>query len=315
MNFGIIFKELYEEATHSSAQLDGGVYSLAMLAALNCGLVNMVPKIADRARMQGVQLTEASYTTLIQALGEHGSIDEAVNCLEVMVDEGLRPNVITYAAAMAACRDRPETVLSLLTRMKAEKIEPNTVVLTTAINSLARAGGAYSDHAAAILRHMEKNGPEPNIYTYNTITRAYAEAGRLDEALGVLRDIKNRNLAPDRYTFTTLLIACGRMNQSDKVKDVMGIMEEAGVQPDVIVYGAAIDAHRRANNSLLAVECLQDMYRHHLEPNAAHFNLVLRTLKAEGFADKMFKMVMALTAKDDSKVCYMFLKVALQLFR
>ena len=273
-----------------------------MLAALNCGLVSMVPKIADRARMQGVQLTEASYTTLIQALGEHGNVDDAVKSLDVMVDEGLQPNVITYAAAMAACRDRPETVLSLLTRMKAENIEPNTVVLTTAINSLARAGGKYSDHAAGILSHMEKHGPEPNIYTYNTITRAYAEAGRLDEAVGVLRDIKNRNLAPDRYTFTTLLIACGRMNQSDKVNVVMSIMEEAGVEPDAIIYGAAIDAHRRANNSLLAVECLQDMYRHQLEPNAAHFNLVLRTLKAEGFVDKMFKMVMALTAKDDSKV-------------
>ena len=252
--------------------------------------------------MQGVQLTEASYTTLIQALGEHGNVDDAVKSLDVMVEEGLQPNVITYAAAMAACRDRPETVLSLLSRMRNEKIEPNTVVLTTAINSLARAGGRYSDHAAGILQHMEKYGPEPNIYTYNTITRAYAEAGRLDDAVGVLRDIKNRNLAPDRYTFTTLLIACGRMNQSDKVDVVMNIMEEAGVEPDAIIYGAAIDAHRRANNSLLAVECLQDMYRHQLEPNAAHFNLVLRTLKAEGFVDKMFKMVMALTAKDDSKV-------------
>ena len=27
---------------------------------------------------------------------------------------------------------------------------------------------------------MEANGPEPNIYTYNTVTRAFAEAGRLE---------------------------------------------------------------------------------------------------------------------------------------
>lgn len=34
--------ELYEEAIHSSAKLDGGIYSLAMLSALNCGMVSMV---------------------------------------------------------------------------------------------------------------------------------------------------------------------------------------------------------------------------------------------------------------------------------
>ncbi len=46
--------------------MDGGVYSLAMLSALNCGLYQEVPRIADRARREGVSLTEASYTILIQ---------------------------------------------------------------------------------------------------------------------------------------------------------------------------------------------------------------------------------------------------------
>lgn len=79
---------LYDEATQSNAkvsiyclnlihcynrlayillfQLDGGVYSLAMLAALSCGLPAQVPRIADKAREQKIQLTMASYTILIQ---------------------------------------------------------------------------------------------------------------------------------------------------------------------------------------------------------------------------------------------------------
>ena len=51
---------LYEEALLSTAQMDGGVYSLAMLSALNCGLYQQVPRIADRARKEGISLTEAS---------------------------------------------------------------------------------------------------------------------------------------------------------------------------------------------------------------------------------------------------------------
>ena len=56
---------------------------------------------------------------------------------------------------------------------------PNTVVLTTAINSLAKEGTGYTDTAYEMLLKMEREGPEPNIYTYNTVTRAFAEAGRL----------------------------------------------------------------------------------------------------------------------------------------
>lgn len=134
-----------------------------------------------------------------------------------MVQEGLKPNVISYAAAMAACHQRPGVVLGLLDRMESEQIKPNTVVLTTAINALAKEGGAYTDTAYQIMLKMERDGPEPNIYTYNTVTRAFAEEGRLDEALDILRSIKNRQLLPDRFTFTTLLMACGRTNSSAQV--------------------------------------------------------------------------------------------------
>ena len=62
-----------------------------------------------------------------------------------MRSDNLRPNVYTYASAMAACKDQPEEVLSLFQQMtQKDTIAPNTVVMTTAINALARAGGNYT---------------------------------------------------------------------------------------------------------------------------------------------------------------------------
>ena len=109
--------------------------------------------------------------------------------------------------------------------------------------------------------------------------------------MAVLTSIKRRGLEPDYYTFTTLLMACGRTGDSEQVSDVMTLMKQYGMIPDEIAFGAAIDAHRRAGNSVKALECLQDMYRNKLEPSASHYNLVIRTLKAEGYVEKMFKMV------------------------
>lgn len=80
------------------------------------------------------------------------------------------------------------------------------------------------DVAYKMLIGMEKDGPEPNIYTYNTVTRAFAESGRLEEALQILSSIRLRGLSPDRFTFTTLLIACGRTDSSDEVHPDINIL-------------------------------------------------------------------------------------------
>ena len=44
-------------------------------------------------------------------------------------------------------------------------------------------GISYADKAFELLKEMETNGPEPNVYTYNNICRAFAEQGRLQVPL------------------------------------------------------------------------------------------------------------------------------------
>lgn len=301
--------ELYEDAILSGTKLDGGVYSLAMLAALNSGMSGMVPRIADKARGAKVPLTEAAYTILMQAFGEVGAADRALACIDTMMEEGLKPNAISYSAAITACRSFPDKVLTLLNRIKEARrlglLVPNTVLMTAAIDALARGGGSYSDMAVALLRDMEVNGPEPNIFTYNTIIRTFANGGRLQEALSVLSSIRSHGLMPDRYTFTTLLLACGHSDENNcgaQVTEVMAKMRAAGVLPDEIAYGAAIDAYRRGGSPLQAIECLHDMHKSNLVPSVAHYNLVLRALKAHNMTEMMFKMVMSLSAKEDTRV-------------
>lgn len=78
-------------------------------------------------------------------------VDQSLNCLDIMRQEGLRPNVITYAAVMTACKDRPSVVLDLLDQMNSQGIATNTVLLTSAINSLARGGNNYTGMYDAML--------------------------------------------------------------------------------------------------------------------------------------------------------------------
>lgn len=350
--------DLYHEARQSKAQLDGGIFSLAMLAAYQAPQFSIVPQIAETARSMGVNLTLPSYTTLIQAFVELGETEKALQCLDQMRQENLQPNTFTFAAVIAACRQYPDKVLELLKQVDDEKVEVNTVLLTTAINTLAYATTSgdiiinrdYTDECDAILRRMEKFGPEPNIYTYNTMVRAFAEAGRLNEAMGVLNRLKKRKIAPDMFTFTTLLIACARVvngstssasshvnyvnhhssastssssqqqaaayydpkNVSQQVNDILKLMWQYGIPPDLIAFGAALNAHRQANNSVEALETLQLMLKVKINPQPVHYNLVVRTLRAEGKTDRLYKMAIAISSKKDVRLNYNFFEIVLE---
>ena len=86
--------------------------------------------------------------TNYKALGEAGYTERAAKCLDDMEEDGLSPNVISYSAAISACRDAPEKVLELLARMRGEggrvRVDPNIVALTSAMGALGRAGGKYT---------------------------------------------------------------------------------------------------------------------------------------------------------------------------
>ena len=92
-----------------------------------------------------------------QAFGQIGLAEEASKCLDAMELEGLRPNVISYSAAISACRSKPDIVLRILERMTDRdgkhggSVKSNTVLLTSAMDSLARAGGKYSGQDMIII--------------------------------------------------------------------------------------------------------------------------------------------------------------------
>lgn len=118
--------------------------------------------------------------SFFQAYYEMGGIDQALSLLDTMQSQGVDLNEYSYSAIIAACRSRPATVIELLNKMKQEGITPNEVVLTAAIDALAMSDSpAHLTYAYEIYREMEEKGPQPNLFTYNSLVRLFAQAGKL----------------------------------------------------------------------------------------------------------------------------------------
>ena len=137
---------LFEEVLCSSCEVDGAIYAAAMNAAYESAQYSMVHKIALQSKRTKITLTESAYTVLIQALGQLGGYyyQEIVSTLEDMRKEGLKPNVITYTAAITACKNFPHMVKAIYQDMIKDEIVPNIISYTAILDSYARAGGSFA---------------------------------------------------------------------------------------------------------------------------------------------------------------------------
>jgi hypothetical protein len=67
-----------------------------------------------------------------------------------MHSAGLNANAITYTAVLSACQAQPALVGTVLERMQHERVVPNTIMLTAAINVLSRGDEACRGAAVPV---------------------------------------------------------------------------------------------------------------------------------------------------------------------
>ncbi|CAM9939827.1 unnamed protein product [Scytosiphon promiscuus] len=135
----------------------------------------------DVAGKTAADLDVYCWSSAVDACGRAGKWREAVSLVEEMQTEevGISPNVITYNAAITACRK-----------------------------------GKQCDRAVALLRDMPRRGVSPNVASYSSAIAALGDAGRWQDAVSLFREIPDVGLAPDMMSFTATISACAGISRS-----------------------------------------------------------------------------------------------------
>lgn len=98
------------------------------------------------------------------------------------------------------------------------------------------------EKADRVLERMRIAGIEPNIVTYGTLIKGYAEKGELDLMVKKYEEMTSREIKANQTIFTTMLQAFGRYDSLDRAKDWFQEMVATGLEPD-----------KRAQNTLLSL--------------------------------------------------------------
>eukprot|EP00747_Dinoflagellata_sp_TGD_P122231 gnl/TRDRNA2_/TRDRNA2_173576_c1_seq18.p2 gnl/TRDRNA2_/TRDRNA2_173576_c1~~gnl/TRDRNA2_/TRDRNA2_173576_c1_seq18.p2 ORF type:complete len:121 (-),score=35.12 gnl/TRDRNA2_/TRDRNA2_173576_c1_seq18:568-930(-) len=108
-----------------------------------------------------------------------------------MEHAGLKPNVVTYSAAISACEkgQQPEKALELLHQMQERKLVPDVVAYSAAISSCER--GTKPEKALELVREMQHRQLVPEVITYSAAIGACQE---WRHALDLMTEMKQQAL-------------------------------------------------------------------------------------------------------------------------
>ena len=93
--------------------------------------------------------------------------EQALQLLREMQRQSVKPDVISYNAAISACEKgaQPEQAVQLLRAMQQQSVEPDVIRCSASISACEKR--ARPEQALRLLREMERQSVEPHVISYN----------------------------------------------------------------------------------------------------------------------------------------------------
>jgi pentatricopeptide repeat protein len=159
--------------------------------------------------------------------------------------------------------------------MKEDGIKPDVYTYNSMIKAFSR---DLVKVEKLYLKMIEKR-IDPNVVIYNTMIDVYAKNGKLEKAIKVFASMKKDGIIPTVVTYNSMIDAYSKSGQIDNAIEVFASMKKDGVKPDDSSFSALLDCYAKSGKHLDDIMyILKKMKGSSVVPNIRIWNNIL-----EGF--------------------------------
>ncbi|KAH7282204.1 hypothetical protein KP509_35G018800 [Ceratopteris richardii] len=196
------------------------------------GLLSEARKILSDLPSRGC----VSWTSLIAGYAEHGPAQEAINCFDEMLKEGVSPDAVTFACSLKACGnlraiEKGRYIHKLLLRKGFGK---NIVVGNALIGMYAKCGALKE--AEDVFDQLSLQ----DCVSWTTLISGYAEYGCSDRAIHFFEQMCMQGVAPNTVTLSCALKACADMEDLAKGRSIHSQSTCSGLDGDLLISSSLI---------------------------------------------------------------------------
>ena len=212
----------------------------------------------------------------------------ATACANAAKEKGLAESRDGLMEPDEALLGPKEKALSLLCAMKADgsKIKPNVITYNAAIRACAEAFDM--DQAFALFEDLKKQGLEPSVVTYGSLMTACERVGNLEAASKVMRTMREEDghVKPNEVIFGAAISCCRKAGEGDRAYVLLRKMIKEGLSPNTATFNTALMAQFEGKADLQAAvaiyKLMQPKYSPRAQPNRQTFNIFVRGLADNG---------------------------------
>eukprot|EP00933_Yihiella_yeosuensis_P069671 TRINITY_DN7644_c1_g1_i1.p1 TRINITY_DN7644_c1_g1~~TRINITY_DN7644_c1_g1_i1.p1 ORF type:complete len:495 (-),score=109.83 TRINITY_DN7644_c1_g1_i1:176-1660(-) len=207
-------------------------------------LFRLALRVYDLLQADGLETSAVTYSCLVRFAAEVGDYRQAVEYFD-RLSALTTPSIRAYMTILGVHSKRQDwnSTSATVKEMQARGIQLDTLTLNVALST-----GVVADQVVAIeemLRHAEKQKPfVPDVVSYNTLTKIYAQRAMGGEARSVLERMQEYGVKPNSITYNTVMDAEVRSGKTLEAWEHFQQLRTAGFTPDkftcsILVKGVA----------------------------------------------------------------------------
>jgi len=250
-----------DDLSLASGRLDAFTRNRALAACTAEGAMDLAEVIA-RSDVFPDALDAVAYNTLMKGHARCDARRHLTRCFELRAEmqaAGLSPSEVTFGILLDASVGAREVDLarSVFEDLRNSGMALNTVHCTTFIKGLV--ADDRLEEAAGLLHEMQRClNARPDIITYSTLVRAYAERGDISEALQVVEQMLQQGVRPDEILFNSVAMGCcARTMEPRQVCRVLDELVSNGLQPSAATFSIILKALARSEAWDVSLELLE----------------------------------------------------------
>mmetsp|Transcript_123270 Transcript_123270/g.348323 ORF Transcript_123270/g.348323 Transcript_123270/m.348323 type:complete len:630 (+) Transcript_123270:209-2098(+) len=205
-----------------------------------------------------------TYNTLLKDFARRGQHDRCMELREEMRARDVTPSDITFGILLDACLTAKDfkSAQDVCKDLASSGMRLNAVHCTSYVKGLVSAGRI--DEAAGMLKEMEQSPKaQPDVITYSTLVKAYAEIGDFRAGLALLKRMVSRGTKPDEIIFNHIISSCTVPKCSPTTPEVLFTFEaliEQGMRPTTTTVSILLKALALSQGHTEALEVLEKFH-------------------------------------------------------
>ncbi|XP_020086784.1 putative pentatricopeptide repeat-containing protein At5g43820 [Ananas comosus] len=146
-----------------------------------------------------------TYNELIGGWARIGRVDKAESCWTMMIDDGLKPDSVTFCRLIEALgrAGRNDEAVDVFEKMEESGCIRNTMIYNALISNFILVGDL--EKSIEYYKDMSRNNCSPDINTYNKLIIAFLKVRRVADALETFDEMLGRGIIPSTGMATSFI--------------------------------------------------------------------------------------------------------------